>query len=150
MFTIPLPHFLPQGWINKLWLVWNSLSLATASSCYNGIICHLVGDSLPPQQRYIHLGSRLGHNPPIETCQVKYFFVACSSILSLYHPSTIYVCVCVHVSMPFLVWVVVNFEYRKAVLSPWAVRVNEWERMFSLWGIGASGHQNTQRFVLGL
>lgn len=94
MFTIPLPHFLPQGWINKLWLVWNSLSLATASSCYNGIICHLVGDSLPPQQRYIHLGSRLGHNPPIETCQVKYFFVACSSILSLYHPSTIYVCVC--------------------------------------------------------
>lgn len=42
--------------------------------------------------------------------------------------------------MPFLVWAVVNFEYRKAVLSPWAVRVNEWERMFSLWGIRTPEH----------
>lgn len=90
--TIPLPHFLPWGWINKLWLVWKSLPLATASSCHNGIVCRLVGDCLPPQQHYIHSGSRLGHIPlPSHwdmSSDVFFFFVACSTILSLYNPST--------------------------------------------------------------
>lgn len=66
----------------------------------------------------------LGSGPPVETCQVKCFYVACSSILSLYHQSV----------------VVVNFEYWKAISSPWGVRVNEWERMCSLWGIRTPEH----------
>lgn len=143
MFTIPLPHFLPRGWVNKLCLVWNSLPLAKTSLCYNSIVCRLVGDCLPPQYHYIHSVSRLGHVPllrHVKWCIFCGMLNHSFCIVPLVHHICVCECQSLRWQMPFLVWVAVDLEYWKAVFSPRAVRVNECERMFSLWGIRTPGN----------
>lgn len=115
--------------------------LATARSCHNGIVCRLVETACLPESS----SSIQGHTySPHHHGDISSDVFLCGLFIYSFFVPPICECVCVCVLlywwMPFLVWVVVDFEYWKAIFSSWRVSVNEWERMFSLWGVRTPEH----------